>query len=373
MARVHSRHRSSAVPLALVFGALIGYASLYPFSGWLWPAGAGLSELLRLPMPPWRNAFDMWANFVGYMPLGALVYAAVVRSGGRPSAAWWLAVAAGGGLSFAMEVTQQFLPGRYPSLLDLMLNAVGALVGASLGAAAQALSLIDHWQAARDRWLIRRSAGALTLMLLWPVGLLFPTPLPLGLGVGWEPVQDQLIGLLVDVPWAQDWLEAISDMPVPLDRPPLVIEGLGVMAGLLGPILLAYSVTRPGWRRLVLAVLLALAGLASTTLSVALNFGPNHALAWLTPEVLPAFAIALVLALPLALVGQRLAAALGMGALSAMLMLVAQAPSDPYFAQSLQSWQQGQFIRFHGLAQWVGWIWPYAAVVWLGSRVGRPE
>ena len=26
---------------------------------------------------------------------------------------------------------------------------------------------------------------------------------------------------------------------------------------------------------------------------------------------------------------------------------------------SLQAWEQGRFIRFHGLAQWVGWLWPY--------------
>ena len=36
--------------------------------------------------------------------------------------------------------------------------------------------------------------------------------------------------------------------------------------------------------------------------------------------------------------------------------------------------EQGRFIRFHGLAQWLGWLWPYAAVVyliqhlWLGGR-----
>ena len=34
------RHRSSAVPLAWLYGALIVYASLYPFAGWRAP-GAG--------------------------------------------------------------------------------------------------------------------------------------------------------------------------------------------------------------------------------------------------------------------------------------------------------------------------------------------
>jgi 2',3'-cyclic-nucleotide 2'-phosphodiesterase (5'-nucleotidase family) len=44
---------------------------------------------------------------------------------------------------------------------------------------------------------------------------------------------------------------------------------------------------------------------------------------------------------------------------------VAQAPADPYFAASLHGWEQGRFIRFHGLAQWIGWCWPYAATLWL--------
>jgi hypothetical protein len=48
------------------------------------------------------------------------------------------------------------------------------------------------------------------------------------------------------------------------------------------------------------------------------------------------------------------------------------APETPYFAQTLQSWEQGRFIRFHGLAQWLGWLWPYA-VLWvtLGAVVQR--
>ena len=43
---------------------------------------------------------------------------------------------------------------------------------------------------------------------------------------------------------------------------------------------------------------------------------------------------------------------------------------DLYFAQSLQSWEQGRFIRFNGLALWIGWVWPYAAMAWLLSRLG---
>ena len=60
-------------------------------------------------------------------------------------------------------------------------------------------------------------------------------------------------------------------------------------------------------------------------------------------------------------------------AVTTLVVAVAQAPADPYFAQSLQAWEQGNFIRFHGAAQWVGWLWPFAALIYLLLRTGRPE
>ena len=59
--------------------------------------------------------------------------------------------------------------------------------------------------------------------------------------------------------------------------------------------------------------------------------------------------------------------------LSVNVALVAQAPSDPYYAESLQQWEQGRFIHFHGLAQWVGWLWPFAAGATLFGRVVRSD
>ena len=59
-------------------------------------------------------------------------------------------------------------------------------------------------------------------------------------------------------------------------------------------------------------------------------------------------------------------------ALTALVSLVAQAPADPYFAESLQAWEQGRFIRFHGAAQWIGWAWPYVAMAYLLGRIAAP-
>ena len=106
-------------------------------------------------------------------------------------------------------------------------------------------------------------------------------------------------------------------------------------------------------------------GLATTTLSTALNFGPEHALTWATELSLAAWASALLLTLMLFWLSTRAAAVLGLMSATALIALVNQAPSDPYFAASLQAWEQGRFVHFHGAAQWVGWLWPYGAMLHL--------
>ena len=366
-------HHSSALPLAWLAVAIVAYASLYPFTGWRWPAGASLWELLALPLPPYRYRFDLWANFLGYMPVAALIHAAGVRGGARSGWCWLFTLLAMSLLSYLMELTQQFLPLRFPSQLDWALNTAGAAAGATVSALVLRLGWVDHWQQARDRWFIRRSGGALALLLAWPLGLLFPTPMPLGLGPSWARLQEGLTELLVDVHGAEDLLAWLEDSTPPVGQLAPLAEGVGMALGLLGPCLLAFVVTSPGWRRAVMAGGAALLGLATTTLSAALNFEPAHALAWLTPVVAPACGLALGLAALLLRAPARLAATLGIAVMSAGMMLVAQAPSDPYFALSLQGWEQGRFIHFHGLAQWVGWAWPLVALGWLVAHLASRE
>ncbi len=363
------RHRSSASPLALAYAALVIYASLFPFSGWHWPAGQSLPTLLALPWPPWLATFDLWANLLGYLPLGALLLIAARRSGVGPAPAMVLAVAAPALMSYAAEVMQNFLPGRHPSLKDCAMNSLGALAGALLAMLLHALGLAARWQSVRERWFVQQSAGGLALLALWPVGLLFPVPVPLGLGQVGDRLREALADLLADVPWAQAAQGMLLEPPPAEPLRPLAEAGVTLL-GLLAPCLLAYAVTNPGWRRVVLAIGVLVTALAAMTLSTLLNFGPQHALAWLTPTTTPALAAALLLATAMAPLARRMTAGLGLVVLSASVALVAQAPADPYFAQSLLAWEQGRWVRFHGLAQWIGWLWPYAAMAWLLSRLG---
>lgn len=354
---------------AAAFAALVLYASLYPFEGWRWPPGRALADMLVLPWPRWRLPFDLWANFLGYLPLGALLCLAMPRRG--PWRAIFLGALLPAVLSYATEVAQHFLPGRHPSLLDLALNSGGALVGALLGQTLRWLGAVDRWRAWMARWFERESVPALALLTTWPLGLLFPAPVALGLGQVGPRLRPWLAELLEGVPWAEPWLRALSQS-AELGAPPSAwTEGGVTMLGLLAPCLVAFTVVAPGWRRAALAGGALALAVGTVTLSTALNFAPQHALSWWTPVTAPALAAGGLLALALTPLPRSVMPGLGLIGLTALVTLVAQAPADPYFAQSLSAWEQGRFIHLHGAAQWIGWLWPYAAMAWLLARLAR--
>lgn len=365
-------HRSLSGLLAGGYLLLLVYASLYPFEGWRWPAGAQLSELLSLSWPPWRSRFDEWANFLGYLPFGAVLFAMVIRNGGTAVSATLLSLAAPALASYTLEFLQHFIPGRFPSMRDWVNNVLGATVGASLCALAQATGVLDQWHRIRERWFLPQSAPAVVLLLLWPMALLFPAPVPLGVGQIGPELREWVLWAVERTPWEGAVAPLLADGHVRASgQLPALREALIMALGLLAPCLLAHVVTRRGWRRWLLPPGAAILAVVVMTLSTALNFGPDHAWTWMTPHVLQTLSLAAAAGLLLAIAGPRLCAALGLVALTALTVLVAEAPADPYYAASLQGWEQGRFIRFHGLAHWVGLVWPYAAMAWLMARLVR--
>ena len=370
------RHRSSAVPLSWLYTALIVYASLYPFVGWRVP-GAEPFDYLLLGWPRWWTSFDLISNLLGYLPLGFLFFVAGVRGGRSAGIAAALACIGGTLLSFSMETLQNYLPTRVASNVDLGLNAAGTALGVAIGAALNWRGGIDRWQRLRERWFVARSAGGIALLVLWPIGLLFPTAVPFGLGHVIGRLQPLLVEWLRGTPLAA-WTEGWTFVTTPVGEAAAralspATEFSVIVLGLIAPCLVAFTIATPGGRRTLLVFGAAVFGAATTTLSTALNFGPTHAFAWTTPRALQAFGVGTGVALLLSVVPRRVAAGFGLIALTALVMLVAQAPADSYFAQSLQRWEQGRFIRFHGAAQWVGWLWPYAALTYLLARLAARE
>lgn len=360
--------RDAAWLLLLAWTAVVVYASWFPFSGWRWPAGAW-PALLRLPWPRWHDGFDIVANLVGYMPLGALLVLASNRAANQPARMWGRAVLLASALSYGLEAGQGLLPQRVPSSLDWLLNSGGAMAGAALGLWIERVGSWDWLRRTGEHWFAQHSRSGLALLVLWPLGLLFPTPVALGLGHVWERMGEVVQAAVGRVASGVTWLQWVDAAPAHALRLSPPAELLAVALGLLGPCLVTFSMARPGLRRVWLALGATALAFSVTTLSTALNFGPQHALAWCTSTSVAGLVLGCVGAALALWAGRRAAAGLGLVALTAGLVLVAQAPADPYYAQSLHDWEQGRFIRFHGFAQWIGWSWPYLAMLWLLRQI----
>lgn len=350
-------------PLALATICLIVYASLYPFTEW---RNQGISPLtfLTASLPRYWTGFDVGVNIAGYAPLGFLLALAALRSG-RTRWAVSVAVLAAGILSLVMEGLQSYLPARIPSNVDFVLNSIGAWLGACTAWLLEKAGALDRWNRFRTRWFVSEARGALVLLALWPVALLFPASVPLGLGQVLERLEYTLAEILTDTPFLE-WLP-VRD----IELQPLVpgAEVICVALGALIPCLLGYSVVRTLAQRVVFLILTLAAGVALTALSAALSYGPDHAWAWLDLPVQVGLVLGGVLSLLLLPVPRRGSAALLLLALSVHLSLLNQAPMGPYFAETLQIWEQGRFIRFNGLAQWLGWLWPYAVLLYVLVRL----
>jgi VanZ family protein len=367
-------HKTSAWPLAGAYAALVVYASLYPFSGWR-DQGIAPWAFIFSPWPKYWTGFDVAANVVGYVPLGFLLALSFLRRGNlrfarlNNTSAVLVAVLAGTVLSFLMEGLQSYLPYRVPSNVDFGLNVGGTLIGAVAAAVLELGGAIDRWSRFRDRWFVTEARGGLVLIALWPFALLFPAAVPLGLGQVLERLEATVAEWLADTPFLE-WLPIRE-----VELQPLVpaAELLCVALGLFIPCLLGYTVLRSAGRRAAFSVLVVAIGAGTTALSAALSWGPSHAWAWLTPPVQLGLLFGFLLAMVMLAVPRRGCAAVLLMALVAHLAVLNQAPESAYFADTLQAWEQGRFIRFHGLAQWLGWLWPFATLVYVLLRVSRRE
>ncbi len=168
---------------ALAYAALIVYGSLFPFTGWSY-AGVKPFGFLTAQWPAHHSRPDILTNVLAYIPLGLLFVL------------WWrrrrfvvgpviLATMIGAALSFLMEYLQQFLPSRDASLMDLITNVSGTLVGAVLAILVRSDWLpgrvLMEWRA---RWVKPGRLFDLGLLAIGAWALSQVTPLVPSLDVG---------------------------------------------------------------------------------------------------------------------------------------------------------------------------------------------
>jgi hypothetical protein len=148
-------------------------------------------------------------------------------------------------------------------------------------------------------------------------------------------------------------------------------ELLCVLLGALIPVLMAYSVLRKHSQKAIFLIAILAIAVAATAISAGLTYGPEHALAWLTQPVKLGLLGAAIVGVPCLFLSARSCMAVLLLALVAQLFVLNLAPASAYFAQTLQTWEQGRFIRFHGVAQWLGWLWPYVAIAYVMGRISK--
>lgn len=360
-------HKSSAWPLAGVYAVLIVYASLYPFDQWRDQELVPWSFVTH-PWTRYWSGFDVVSNWLGYVPLGFWLTLGALRSGVQRASVRYSVMAAAG-LSFVLESLQSYLPARVPSLLDFSLNTAGAWGGASAAHALEHLGWLDRWSRFRARWFVADARFSLVALFLWPLALLFPAAVPFGLGQVLERLEGAAGAWLKGTPFLE-WLPLRH-----VELQPLVpgAELLCVMLGLLTPCLLGFSIIRHQRQRLLSILVVVMVGVAASALSAALSFGPRHAWVWLHLPTWLGMALAIVVACIMSVLSARACLALLLCVLVLNLAILNQAPASAYFAQTLQTWEQGRFIRFHGLAQWLGWMWPYVVLTLVLMRAGRAD
>lgn len=359
--------KTAAWPLAVAYLVLVAYASLFPFQGWR-NQGLFAFEFLTAPLPRYWTGFDVFVNILGYIPLGLLLAWAFSYRRGTPWAIVW-AVLGSSATSLVLEAAQTYLPGRVPSNLDWSLNTVGAGIGAAISYLLQRWGLLSAWHLWKHRWLVGEPRGALVLLALWPLALVFPAALPFGLGQVSYRLDEALAWLAG--PLGLSWgVTEPTFAAVPMSR---ATEWTCIVLGLLVPSLLAYSVLQDKWARLVVLVGIIGVGLTMMALSSALSYGPIHAWVWLTPEVQLAVLGALVVGLVSLGCPRKGSLVLALVGVVFQISVLNTTPINSYLGQTLLTWEQGRFARFNGLSQWLAVAWPYAMILYVGLRLSKKE
>jgi VanZ family protein len=361
------RSKTTAAPLTLLYVALIAYASLYPFDDWRNQQIVPWTFLWQ-PWPLYWSTDDAVMNFLGYLPLGlGLTWVQYRRAqqGVRWPSLWLLAVM----LSLFMESLQTYLPSRVPSIMDFVLNVLGAMAGAAVCMAMNRWGWIQGWRRYRERWLVPDSVWLMVSLFLWPFALLFPAGAPFVTGHMLSRIHQRVEPFIPMGLWqsinngsflsmSTSWRESISFF--------------SSLSGLLIPCLLSNAIVIKSPKRHAVLVFLMGVAIGAMVVSTTLTFGWAHMGSWVNAKVLASLMLAWGLAHALATLSTRVNQWILLGVLVVHIALANSFDQDVYLAQTLQTWEQGRYVRFNGLAQWVGWLWPYGVSVLMMVQLLTP-
>jgi VanZ family protein len=334
---------------AALYGLMIVYASLEPFTGWMAPP-AGTPFFLFAPWPPRFPRSDIVINVAAYIPFG--FFFALIGRERSSGIRFAIGTAAGALLSFAMETVQMFLPTRDASTIDFLTNTAGSALGA-VGAAAlnHSRGLRARIGAWRERVFIAGRSGdlGLALLFIWLLAQVNPG-IPL-----FAATFDPSLELTRDL--AGTLLQASQS----------AFNVVGV--GLFLSILLRQRRLLGGAVLLLIGGALMLKGGAASVLmrqTVLEN--------WIKPGVTAGVAVGALVLLLVIWLPRPARTTLCAVALLSSLIAPLLAP-DMWRARAplaLFDWPYGHLLNFNGLTHAVLVIWPLLASVYLLWLAGQP-
>jgi VanZ family protein len=339
--------------LLAAYVLLLCYASLHPLTGW---RDTGIDPLTFLGAPLWPRyytVFDLTANVLVYMPLGALgIWAIYPRL--RGPVAFFLVVLGGTLLSLLLETLQGYLPNRIPSELDWVLNTCGVAPGAAFGLSFVKVIVGQGILHDLRHRLFRPGKGTdagLVLLAAWLLTQLDPATLLFGNG---------------DL---RKYFEAAPELLYPAVTF-VRVEALVSAAQMVVIALLVSLLVNEGGpkRRVFLLILLVACVVRSVAFA---TFFEDDAFIWLTPGALFGLTFGAAAALGALSIARPGRVALCGVLLMAATTLVNIAPDNPYLAHDLQVWRQGQFLNFNGFTHLVSVLWPFAALAYLLAGADR--
>ena len=366
---------ASALPSASPFSRaclvaytiLIVYASLYPFSGWQFDTLSTYLDQIK-QWPHYLIRFDILVNILGYIPFGILIIFSIYPRLSRVSSVA-LAILGGAAMSWLMESLQFFLPSRVTSVLDLLTNSTGALLGALMGTLCAPIVLgSGRLNDLRKRWLWRESSREIVILSLWPLAQIYPQAFLFGHGQVARMISQWLdagLGLELDL---DQWLQHQMNLSA---ENYLISETIITACGCAGAVLLGLSLLHRNAPKFRLSSLLLISGLAIKALASALMFGPDDAFIWLTPGAQGGLVVGILI-----LYGFSFAPIPAQKGLAAMLLLISLIlvnliPSNPYFLSTMQTMAQGKMLNFYGAAQFLAIMWPFGALWYLGKPLPK--
>lgn len=345
------------------------YLSLYPFQGWELRRPTPFSWLYN-GLPRFYSLGDLVVNVLAYAGFG-YVTVLWLRAWMRPGHALLLASVLSFLLSFGMESLQSYLPRRVPSLIDLVTNGGGGVMGALVAVAVQRVPRLSQWQEQilallpgvnserSHRWFALALAGA------WLLGQFVP--------------QQVLLVNAPITPWPGESL-------LPAFLQDAHLEGIFQVAGthflvvaglvLIGLMLTRCTRTHGSSVRTILMVLAGLVLLAVVLrISSALRvYGPDP-LEWMQRMPWLALPIGFGLLLPLLRARQATQAGVAISLALGSVVLALLLPPDPAFtsrALNLPSWlMRWSTPGFRSLLRAVSAFWPLAVVYFFAMEVAN--